>query len=229
MRLLAPVLCSLLSLPFGCDSPKTQEGGTTAASASKPAVQVVVRAVELATTISRHAAAGGGEDESWSALEGKAYAVVTADLVHNQCAAGDKITTERASLVLAGGAKAETTGGGVSPDKLCVLCAASDAVDCRGGVAAMRPFTFVFSVPASADLSKAKLHYGDQQAPLSDAKIVDKRGNEKLDRQIQAKQDEIKALKKKLENTGSQSAGKIILSEIDAKKGEIAALEKQRK
>ena len=93
----------------------------------------------------------------------------------------------------------------------------------------MRPYTFVFSVPEDADVTKAKLRYGGGESALSDAKIADRRGNDEINQKIREKEQQIAQLQKKLENTGSVPAGKLILQEMDEIKREIEVLKGKRK
>ncbi len=224
--LLLPTLMAALT---ACDSAK--DGGDTTAPgpAAKPAIQVVARTVAIEKTIKGHSPGGGTEVESWSASDGQVYVVVTADLVHNKCAKGDKIETKNASLLIPGADQIAIAGGGATKRDVCVMCQPSEPLDCSGGSAEMRPFTFVFSVPKDADVPKAKLRYGGQESPLSDAKITDRRGNDKIDKQIQAKEQQIARLQKKLEGTGSVPAGKLILGEMAEIKQEIETLKSKRK
>lgn len=224
-----PTLLFALTMLPACDSAK--QGGEAMPSApARPAVELVVRNVALQETIKRQAPAGGAEeDESWDALDGKIYAIVTADIGLNDCADGDKLDSRKASLLLAGGQPAVAEGGGADPEKLCVLCQAVESAGCRGGQAPLRRFTFVFSVPASSDVSKAQLRYQDRDVPLSVAPITDKRGNDEIDQQIEAKQAKLDEMKKQLENTGNKADGAILIGEMEALKKEIETLKKKRR
>ena len=219
----------LLIVPLlGCDSPKDSGGSTPAsAAAAKPSVEVVARSVGLLATITGNAP-GAGEKETWEALEGQMYAVVTAEIARNDCADGDKLSSAHASIIV-DKKTIKATGGGELADKLCVLCQAEEEKGCSGGAGPLKPFTFVFSIPKDADITKAKLRYKDSDAELSSAKLTDKRGNDEVNAEIKAKRAQIEKLKKKLENTGSIPKGKIILGEIEQIEKEIETLEGKRK
>ncbi len=218
------------TLLAACDEPKGTGGEASAsAAAAKPAIQVVVRRVSVQKKITGPPPVRGAEPETWTAFEGKIYAVVTADLVHNSCKEGDKLDAGKASLKLPDGGKAELKGGGANKDSLCVLCQPSEKLACSGGQAGMRPFTFIFSVPEKADVSKATLSYSGVESALSDGELTDRRGNDDLDREIEAKKQQLAVLKKKLENTSNTANGKIILGEMDVLKKKIEALEKKRR
>jgi len=216
-----------LTILLACNSPK---GGSETApgAATKPGIDLVVRSVAIQKTIKKGAVAGE-EDERWDALDGKVYAIVTADIGLNSCTDGDKIDSRKASLLLDGGQPAATEGGGPNPEKLCVLCQPSESAGCRGGQAPLHRFTFVFSVPEKSDIGKAQLRYQDRDAPLSVADITDKRGNDELDKQIEEKEAKLKAMKKRLENTGSKADGEILIGEMDALKKESDTLKKKRR
>jgi hypothetical protein len=223
-----PWLLALLAL--ACDSPPSTATAGTSTSSTRPPVQLVARTVEVQKTITGRSPGGGRDDEeSWTADEGRKYVLVTVDLLHNQCAEGDRIAPKEASLVLAGTETAEVAGGGATRETVCVLCEPNVPVDCRGGQAPMRPYTFVFAVAESTDLTKAKLRYRGQDAELAVATITDKRGNEEIDRQIMEKKDEIARLKKELERTGSKSAGEVILQDIAERNRAIEELQKKRR
>jgi len=227
MRLAVPL--AVVSTLLACDPPTEGGGGTSTPTSTRPPIELVVRAVELQMTVTRRGSAGGGEDESWTALEGKMYAVVTAEVAHNRCEDGEKIDTKEASLLLPGNEKAEVVGGGATLEKLCVLCQATEPLNCSDGQAPLRPFTFVFSVAKSVDVSKGQLRYRGKDAELSVVAISDKRGNDALDVQIKEKEQAVAMLRKKLENTGSISEGKIIIGEMDELKRQIDELKKKRR
>jgi hypothetical protein len=223
------LLPALMAALMACDPPDKGGDTTGAGPAAKPATQVVVRSVTIEKTIKGRAPSGGVELESWSAMDGHVYTVVTADLVHNKCAPGDKIDTKNASLIVPGADQIAIAGGGATARDVCVMCQPSEPLNCSGGSAEMRPYTFVFSVSKDADVTKAKLRYQGQEAPLADAKLTDRRGNDKIDKQIQAKEQQIARLQKKLEGTGSVPAGKLILGEMAEIKQEIETLKSKRK
>lgn len=225
---LSPLHLLLLPTLMACDASNKDGDPTSPTAAAKPAVVIVTRDVTVEKTVTGHAPGGGVEEESWSAVDGEVYVVVTADLVHNQCAKGDKLEAKNATLLVD---KTEITvaGGGVNLRDLCVMCEPSDALDCSGGSAEMRPYTFVFSVPEKTDVAKAKVRYGGGESPLSDAKITDRRGNDEINKKIRHKEIQIAGLQKKLENTGSVSAGKLILQEMDEIRREIEVLKNKRK
>jgi hypothetical protein len=232
MRRLAPTL--LLTIPLaltalaGCDSPKeSSAGGATSTAAAKPSVEIVARSIGLLATLTG-TAPGAAERETWEAFEGQMYAVVTAQVVRNDCVDGDKLNSAHGAIVI-DKKTIKATGGGESEDKLCVLCEAKEEKGCSGGVGPLKSFTFVFSVPKDADVSKAQLRYKDAEASLSSAKVTDKRGNDEVNAEIKAKREQIEKLKKKLENTGSVPKGKIILGEIDQIEKEIENLQNKRK
>ena len=214
---------------LACDSKK--EGGDTTASAAsdRPAVEVVVRKVALQKTITKRAKAGGDDEESWDALDAQVYAIVTADVAHNACKDGDKIDIRKASIVLPGGKTSAAVGGGVSPEEVCVLCQASEPAGCSGGRAPLRAYTFVFSVPEKADVSKLSMRYEGREAALSGGEITDKRANDELDKQIKEKEEKLEAMKKELENTGNKADGEILLGEMAALKKEIDGLKAKRR
>jgi hypothetical protein len=70
--------------------------------------------------------------------------------------------------------------------------------------------------------------YRDREAPLEKAKVTDARGNEEIAKKIEAKQEELKALKKELENTSNIANGHVIQGEMARIQKEIDALEKQQ-
>jgi hypothetical protein len=212
---------------LSCDS-KKDDAAPAPSAGSKPPIEVVARTVALQKTISRRAPSGGGEDESWDALDGQVYALVTTDIAHNACSEGDKIDIRKASLLLADGKPAAAVGGGLEPDEVCVLCQPSAPVSCSGGQSPLERFIFVFSVPQDADVKKIQLRYQDRDAALADAEIVDKRGNEEIDVKIAAKQEEIDKLRKELENTGNKSRGELILGQIEELQREIDVLKKKK-
>jgi len=222
--LLAPAMALL-----ACDSDNKGGDTTVPTAAAKPAVVVVAREVTVEKTIKGHAPGGGVAEESWSATEGQVYAVVTADLVHNRCSPGDKIEAKNATLLVPGTDEVKVAGGGATLRDLCVMCQPSAPLDCSGGSAEMKPYTFVFSIPEKAEVAKIKLRYAGGESPLSDAKIADRRANDEVNQKIREKEKEIARLQKKLENTGSVSAGKLILQEIDEIKRDIEVLKSKRK
>ncbi len=214
------VLAWALVLP-GCDEPNKGAAETEAATGeAKPPVEIVVRSVSVQRTVD-----GKDKEQSWSAIEGKVFVVVTTDVAHNRCEEGDKIDSKEAALEVSGDDKPESVGGGAKSDELCVLCQATDAVACSGGFARMRPFTFVFQVDEKADVANAKLRYRGAEAELSKAKIADRRGNAELEAQIEAKKAQLAKMKKELENTGNKASGEILISEMKALEAEIASLE----
>ncbi|MBW2457888.1 MAG: hypothetical protein JRI68_25505 [Deltaproteobacteria bacterium] len=225
----SPLVLLLLPALMACDSSNKDGDPSSPTAAAKPAVVIVARDVTVEKTIQGHAPGGGVEEESWSAVDGEVYVVVTADLVHNQCAEGDKIEAKNATLLVPDKGEIKISGGGATLRDLCVMCQPSDALDCSGGSAEMRPYTFVFSVPEKTDVAKAKVRYGGGESPLSDAKIADRRGNDKINKQIRHKEIQIAGMQKKLENTGSVAGGKLILQEMDEIRREIEVLKNKRK
>lgn len=215
------VLAWVLWLP-GCEEPKKDADETVAPAEGKPPVEVVVRSVSVQRTVE-----GKDKDQSWSALEGKVFVVVTTDVAHNSCDEGDKIDSKEAALKVDGDDKPESVGGGAKAEELCVLCQATDAVSCSGGFARMRPFTFVFQVDEKADVANAKISYRGAEAELGKAKITDRRGNAELEAQIEAKKQQLVKMKKELENTGNKASGEILISEMKALEREIATLEEK--
>jgi len=192
-------------------------------------VQVVVRKVSIQKTITGKPPARGEDPETYTALDGKVYAVVTAEIAHNDCKDGEQIDSKQASLTLDGKPGGEVQGGGETPEELCVLCQAKTSAGCSGGRAKLKPFTFVFAVDEKADVNKAVLQYEGADAELSVAEITDRRGNEEIEAQIADKREQIAAMKKKLENTGNVARGKIIEGEIEAIEKEIADLKAKMK
>jgi phosphoribosylanthranilate isomerase len=228
MRFSAALIVLMATSTWGCDSPK-EGGGSEAApsAASKPAVSLVVRSVALQKTISPPGKSD--EDDSFSALDGKVYALVTADVALNSCADGEKVDSKLASIELAGGAKGEVVGGGLKPENVCVLCQATSEDACSGGSTQLAPFTFVFQVPEDADMSKAQMAYKDAKAPLSDGKLTDRRGNDELEEKIKAKKEQLAQMKKTLENTGTKARGELLIGEMEVLEKEIKDLEAKRK
>ncbi len=225
----SPLLLLLLPAVVACDPPKKDGDPASPTATAKPAVVVVAREVTAEKTIKGHAPGGGVDEESWSAVDGEIYVVVTADLVHNQCAKGDKIEAKNATLLIPDKGEMKVTGGGVTLRDLCVMCQPSAPLDCSGGSAEMRPYTFVFSVPDKTVVANAKLRYSGGESPLSDAKITDRRGNDEINKKIRHKEIQIAGLQKKLENTGSVSGGKLIIQEMDEIRREIEVLKNKRK
>ena len=216
-------LLLLAVTPVACDTPKQGGDGAPSASAAQSAVDVVVRKVSLQKTVARRAS-GGDEGESWTAFDGQVYAVVFTDIVHNQCAEGDEVSMKQASLLL-DGKPIETSGGGVDLQSVCLLCEAKKSAECSGGQSPMRPFVFVFSVPKEADVTKATLRYRGKDAPLSVAEISDLRGDEKTEEKVKELRERVVTLRKKLENTHSIPAGKLIEDEIAEVEADIKKLE----
>jgi hypothetical protein len=225
--LLLSILPFALSALTGCDTPSETGASTTSAAAARPAIEVVARQVSLVATLTGNAP-GASEKETWEALDGQMWVVVTAEVARNECADGDKISSAHASLIV-DKKTIKATGGGETEGKLCVLCQAEEPKGCSGGSSGLKPFSFVFSVPKDADTSKAVLRYKDRDAALSGAKVIDKRGNDEVNAEIKGKHAQIEKLKKTLENTGSIPKGKIILGEIEQIEKEIEALENRRK
>jgi hypothetical protein len=222
------LMFSAILVLSACDSPKEGATGAPAeAGSARPPVEIVARAIEVKKTLSTPPAAKGGEAEEWTATEGKAYAIITAELAHNKCADGDTIDTSLASLVLEGGTE-KALGGGHKPETLCVQCAPKEKLDCATA-AKLQPYTFLFEVPEKANLDKAQLHYKDRDAALAGIKIVDKRGNDDISKEIAAKKAQLDEMRKKLENTSNMASGQIIESEMAQLKAEIAALEAKQK
>jgi hypothetical protein len=213
----------IAAAPLACDSPKGGGDDAPSAAAAKSPVEVVVRKVTLQKTV-RRPAAGGEEGESWTALDGQVYAVVTTDILHNQCAEGDEVSMRQASLLL-DGKPVEAAGGGGDLSTLCLLCEAKKSAECSGGTAPMRPFVFIFSVPKDADVSKAVLRYREKDAPLSVAEVSDLRADEKTEAKVKELREKIVVLRKKLENTSSIPAGKLIEDEIHELEAQIKKLE----
>jgi hypothetical protein len=230
IRSFAPCLCLALSIA-ACDSPKeSAAGGAASATATaRPAVQLVVRTVSLQKTVTAAPEPGVDEAETFTALAGKVYAVVSADIAHNDCKDGDTVDSKLASLIVDGKPAGEVQGGGEDATRLCVLCQAKAPSGCSGGRAKLRPFTFVFAVDEKADMKKAMLRYKGADAKLEVAEITDRRGNEELDGKIAEKREQIAAMKKKLENTGNVSRGHIIEGEIQSIENEIKELEAKKK
>lgn len=230
-RLIA--LLPLLILAFAaCDDPKKEDaagGPEPSAAEAKPSVQVVVRKVAIQKTITGKPPARGEDPETYTALEGKVYAVVTAEIAHNDCKDGEEIDSKQASLELDGKPAGEVQGGGETPEDLCILCQAKAPSGCSGGRAKLKPFTFVFAVDDKADVKTAVLKYKGADAKLEVAEITDRRGNEEIEAQVAEKREQIAAMKKKLENTGNVARGKIIEGEIAAIEKEIADLEAKMK
>jgi hypothetical protein len=213
-----------------CDSEKEGGGAApTAEATARPSVQIVVRKVSIQKTVTGEPPARGEDPETYTALDGKVYAVVTADIAHRDCKAGEQIDSKLASLTIDGKPGGEVQGGGETPEKLCILCQAKVDAGCSGGAAKLKPFTFVFSVDEKAAVDEAVLQYKGQEAKLGVAEITDRRGNEKIEAEIAQKREQIAAMKKKLENTGNVARGKIIEGEIAAIEKEIEDLEAKMK
>ncbi len=220
-------LLPLLLVPtlLACDSSSKDGDGSKGASSSAPAIQLVVRTATVQKSLTGRSPESS-QEESWTAFDGKVYVVVTADLVHNQCKKGDKLEADQGVLLISDKVKAEAVGGGDKLASVCVLCEPSVVLDCGGGQAPMRPYTFVFEVAEKADVSKAKLRYRGHEAELAKGTIRDKRGNEKLNAEIKTKRAKVTALRKKLLNTADDS-GKLIQEEIKQLEKDIKKLEEQ--
>ena len=215
------------SLVSGCEESSQEQASPAASAKSGPDINLVVRTVELKKNMKTRPVEGTGDDESWTAVDGKIYAIVTADLAHNACKAGDKIETSKAALTTPEG-EIKPVGGGSTLDKLCVQCQPTEDLDCNNA-SRLRPYTFLFEVGENSDVKKAKLTYRGQESALSSAKIKDSRGNDEISQKIAQKQAQIDQLKKKLENTSNVANGKVIQSEMAALQKEIDTLEKQKK
>lgn len=218
-------LCAPLSLVTACDETAASGPDTPAASA-RPPVEIVVRTVNIKKNMTTRPVGGQGDDEKWTAIDGKVYAIVTVDIAHNNCKAGDKIETSKASLKAPEG-EVKPVGGGSKDDKLCVQCQPTEELDCNTA-GRLRPYTFIFEVDEKGDVKKANLHYAGRDAPLAVARVTDSRANEAVAKEIEAKQEELSQLKKKLENTSNIANGKVIQSEMDRINKEIQALEKKQ-
>ncbi|MEQ9322762.1 MAG: hypothetical protein RIF41_26590 [Polyangiaceae bacterium] len=231
MRRLLPLLPLLILTFAACDDPKKEDpsAGPTTSAAAKPAVQVVVRTVAIQKTVAGKPPARGEDPETYTALEGKVYAVVSAEIAHNDCKDGEEIDSKQASLEIDGKPAGEVQGGGETPEELCILCQAKAPSGCSGGRAKLKPFTFVFAVDEKADVKTAILKYKGADAKLEVAEVTDRRGNEEIEAQIAEKREQIAAMKKKLETTGNVARGKIIEGEIGAIEKEIADLEAKMK
>ena len=213
-----------LSLASGCDETSKESSDVPGASSARPAIDLVVRTVELKKNMSTRPVDGKGADDEWTAIDGKIYAIVTADMAHNACKAGDKIETSKASLTM-GGAKIAPVGGGPNLDKLCVQCQPTEALDCNNA-SRLRPYTFIFEVDEKGDVSKATLAYHDKEAALGVAKLTDSRANDEVTAEIDVKKAELAQLKK---NTSNMANGQVIQSEMERIRKEIAALESKKK
>jgi hypothetical protein len=211
----------------GCPESTKEGADLPTAGSARPAVELVVRTVNIKKNMTTRAADGKGDDDEWTAVDGKVYAIVTFDIAHNDCKAGEKIETSKAVLV-AGGDKIQPVGGGPNLDKLCVQCQPSEALDCDTA-SRLRPYTIIFEVDEKADVSKTKLTYRDREVPLDVAKLSDSRANDAVGDEIEAKKAELTQLRKKLENTSNLANGKVIQSEMDRIRKEILVLEKKKK
>lgn len=222
----SPALLFMLPwLVTACE--ETAPTGTDAPAASaRPPVEIVARTVNIRKNMTTRPVDGQGEDDKWTAVDGKVYAVVTVDIAHNACKAGDKIETSKALLKTPEG-EVKPVGGGPKDDKLCVQCQPTEALDCNTA-GRLRPYTFIFEVAEKGDVKKATLHYAGREAPLGVARMSDSRANEELSKEIEAKQEELSKLKKELENTSNIANGKVIQSEMERIQKEIEALEKKQ-
>ncbi len=225
-----PAICTVLigsCLVAGCDESDKGGAATAALASARPAIDLVVRTVEIRKSMTTPPVGGQGDDDEWTAVDGKVYAIVTVDLAHNDCQKGDKIETSKAVLSAPEG-KIQPVGGGPKLDKLCVQCQPSEALDCNTA-SRLRPFTFIFEVGENTDVEKTTLGYRDRTAPLSVAKHSDMRANDAIGEEIAAKKAELTKLRKSLENTSNLANGRVLQSEMDRVRKEIAALEKKKK
>ena len=233
MRLLSPVRSTALGLAFvavlatACDETKTQDTDLPTAGSSQPAVNLVVRTVEIKKSMTTPSVVQGGDDDEWTAVDGKVYAIVTVDMAHNACKAGDKIETSKAALVADSG-KIQPVGGGSKAEKLCVQCQPTEALDCNSA-SRLRPFVFIFEVDEGSDVTKTKLTYHEQEAPLSVAKLTDSRANDEVALDIEEKKAELTQLRKQLENTSNMARGAVLQGEMERIQKELDVLEKKKK
>lgn len=229
MRYISAACIALCTLAFACDdaTESVGEGSGAPAASARPTIDLVVRTVEIKKDMTTRPVGGQGDDEKWTAIDGKVYAIVTVDMAHNACKGGDKIETSKAALHTKAG-KVQPIGGGPKPDKLCVQCQPTEALDCNNA-SRLRPYTFIFEVDEKSDVSKAKLAYRDKEAELAVAKVTDSRASDDVKKEIEAKKAELDALKKKLENTSNIANGKVIQSEMKRIEKEIEILKSKGK
>ncbi len=222
------LLAAALALPLlvACDEGEQPTAAGPAVGSSRPAIDLVVRTVGIKKNMSTRPVDGKGEDDAWTAIDGKVYALVKVDMAHNACKEGDQLETSKALLKTPEG-EVKPIGGGARDDQLCMQCQPSEKLDCAAA-ARLSPYTFIFEVDEKSDIAKAELHYGEQKAPLSVAKVTDSRGNDALNQEIEAKKAELDKLKKELENTSNIANGKVIQSEMERIRKEIEALEKKQ-
>jgi hypothetical protein len=218
-------LC-LLAL-FACDSAK-DDAATSGAAADLPPLTMAVNTVALRAILTHQPPAGSADEvQSWLPKDGEMFAVVKAEIGHNQCKDGDRLEGKDVSLSI-GADKFAPVGGGPTDKLICVDCAISEKLTCEAGRSAASAHFYVFALQADADVAKASFKYRDMEQPLASATISDKRDDDQIDIKIKAKRDEIAAMKKKLENMPSESAGRLVLAEIEEIEATIAELEKKK-
>lgn len=228
MRCAAKILM-LLPLLVACDSSTDGVDTASAAPADLPPLTVTLREVRLHGIVTHQPPAGSSNEvESWAPEEGEMFVIVKAELGHNKCTDGEHLEGKDASLTI-DGKKIEHVGGGPTERLLCVGCLVNDKISCENDRGSSSPYYFIFGVADGADVSKGTFKYRDKEVPLSGAKIDDLREQDTVDIKIKARRDEIKKLKKKLENMPSESAGRLVLADIEEIKATIRELEKKKR